>query len=377
MSSARYEPGPIVWGGILATTCLLLLLFKQILWLVVPALFALIAYYLVLPIKQRLVLSGFSHDAAAIIISVAMLLAVGAGMVFSLPWLSAQLASLHVGSGRYLEGGMRFLAETLAALESSFAFAARANVGQDVMGRLQEFFDTFAQRHLADGAMLAAVWFPSLLLIPFLAFFMLRDGWRFKRLLCRSVPNAFFERTLFLIDRIDRTARSYFQGLLKLTVLDAFCLAVGLWFIGVSSPLLLGIITAVLAWIPYVGSIAGCLVVVLVAATDFPGNPSVAYAGIALFIAVRLLDDFVFMPMTIGRSIRMHPLLTVLMIFAGGAVAGIAGLLLVLPLLGIVAVLGETLGAVVSDPRLRARHRHAKSLLQAKVTRDLHDVAKG
>ena len=93
MSTARYEPGPVVWGGILATTCLLLLVFKQILWLVVPALFALIAYYLVLPIKQRLVLSGFSHDAAAIIISVAMLLAVGAGMVFSLPWLVKNLVT--------------------------------------------------------------------------------------------------------------------------------------------------------------------------------------------------------------------------------------------------------------------------------------------
>jgi hypothetical protein len=35
------------------------------------------------------------------------------------------------------------------------------------------------------------------------------------------------------------------------------------------------------AWIPFVGSILGCLLVVLVAATDFPGNPAIAYASIA------------------------------------------------------------------------------------------------
>jgi hypothetical protein len=52
-------------------------------------------------------------------------------------------------------------------------------------------------------------------------------------------------------------------------------------------------------------------------------------------------------------------------------VAGVAGLVLVLPLLGIVMVVGETLGAILSDPRLRARHRFAKALLQAKVTQDL------
>ena len=77
----------------------------------------------------------------------------------------------------------------------------------------------------------------------------------------------------------------------------------------------LGAACAVLAWIPYVGSIAGGILVVLVAATDFPGQPLMAYAAAALFVLVRLLDDFVFMPATIGNSLKMHPSVTVLMIF--------------------------------------------------------------
>jgi hypothetical protein len=85
---------------------------------------------------------------------------------------------------------------------------------------------------------------------------------------------------------------------------------------------MLGLICAVLAWVPYVGSILGGLLVVLVAATDFPADPSMAYWAIGLFVLVRLLDDFVYMPMTIGKSLELHPLITVLMIFAGGAVAG-------------------------------------------------------
>ena len=371
MIDRRYQPGPLVWLAILASTCLLLMMFQKVLWLVVPFLFALIAYYLVLPLKQRLVLAGVSHDLAAIAVSLGILLVLGLVMLFSAPWLTIQMSALQAGGGRYVEGGLRFLADTLNWMESSFSFAARAQLADEVMARVNDFSEHFASRYAASAAMMVAVWFPSLLLIPFLAFFMLRDGWRFKRMLSRAVPNAFFERTLFLLDQIDRTARGYFQGLIKLTALDALCLAVGLWFIGVSSPLLLGLLTAILAWIPYVGSIGGCLLVVLVAATDYPGNPSVAYAAITLFIAVRLLDDFLFMPMTIGKSLKMHPLLTVLMIFAGGAVAGIAGLVLVLPVLGIVMVFGETLGAVLSDPRLRARHRFARSLLQEKVTADL------
>ena len=113
---------------------------------------------------------------------------------------------------------------------------------------------------------------------------------------------------------------------------------------------------------PFIGSVIGCIIVVLVAATDFPGNPGMAYGAVLLFLVVRLLDDFVFMPMTIGKSLKMHPLLTVLMIFVGGAVAGVPGLMLVLPVLGVTMVLGESIGMIVTDARLRARHQHARDL---------------
>jgi predicted PurR-regulated permease PerM len=133
----------------------------------------------------------------------------------------------------------------------------------------------------------------------------------------------------------------------------------------------LGLICAVLAWVPYVGSILGGLLVVLVAATDFPDMPSMAYSAAALFLFVRLLDDFVYMPMTVGHSLRMHPLITVVMIFAGGAVAGIAGMMLVLPVLGVVRVVCETVGVVVTDARLIARHRHARRLRHQAAAKDL------
>jgi predicted PurR-regulated permease PerM len=159
--------------------------------------------------------------------------------------------------------------------------------------------------------------------------------------------------------------------LIKLTVLDTAVLALGLWAIGVSSPLVLGLIAALLAWVPYVGSIVGCVLVVMVASTDAPNDPSVAYLAIGVFILVRLLDDFVFMPLTLGRSLHIHPLITVLMIFIGGMVAGVAGLMLVLPLLGVVMVIGETLGRLITDPRLRARHRHAMQLRTRQASADL------
>ncbi len=367
----RYRSGPLAWCAILAATCLLLFLFQKILWLVVPFLFGLLIYYPLFPLQQRLVLRGMSRDASAALVSGSAFALAAIVAVISFPWLGAHLASWQLSGTRYIEGGLHFVAQNLVWLEKNFSLAAKAHLSSQLTQQISELGDKFASKYLAEIAFTVAAWLPSLMLAPFLAFFFLRDGWRFKKFLGRAVPNAFFERTLFLLDQVDQTARLYFQGLIKLTALDTVCLAAGLWVIGVSAPLVLGLVTAILAWVPYVGSILGCLLVVLVAATDYPGDASVAYGAIALFIGVRLLDDFIFMPLTIGRSLRMHPLLTVIMIFVGGAVAGVAGLMLVLPLLGVVMVLGETIGEITTDPRLRARHAFAKRLKHRQVTRDL------
>lgn len=370
-SVSAYRAGPVVWVANIVSTCLILFFFQKILWLVVPFVLALVIYYALLPIKLHFVLTGVSHDSAAVRVGVGALAVFMLLVVLGFPKLLAASVMWQESSMRYLNGGTTVVMATISQLENRFSILAQAHVTEAMASQITDFSAHFAEKYLTTIAMSIAAWSPALLLAPFLAFFMLRDGWRFRKFLLRAVPNAYFERSLYLMAQIDRTARLYFVGLIELTLLDTFCLAGGLWLIGVSGPLLLGLVTAILAWIPYIGSILGCVLVVLVAATDFPGDPGVAYAAVGLFILVRLLDDFFFMPLTIGKSLNMHPLLTVLMIFVGGAVAGVPGLMLVLPVLGIIIVLGENLGMLLTDTRLRARFKHEKALRQQQVTRDL------
>lgn len=363
--------GPIVWLCIIGGTCLALFLLRQVLWLVVPFLLGVILYYLMNPLMIRLLLLGASRSVAATMVAGTFLLVLVLAGLFCTPWVIAHAGSWQEMSGRYIDGGMAFVRNSATMLENRFSVLQHAHLSQLVDSRLSGYSDNFAQQHIADFLVSVVSWLPSLALAPFLAYFFLRDGRRFKKFLSHAVPNAFFERTLYLLHEVDQTARRYFGGLMKLTVIDTLVLGGGLWAIGISAPLILGFIAAVFAWIPFIGSVLGCLMVVLVAATDAPNDPLVAYGAIGVFIAARLLDDFVFMPLTLGRSLRMHPLLTVLMIFVGGAEAGVAGLMLVLPLLGIAMAIGETLGQVMTDPRLRARHRQATALRATQASLDL------
>ena len=58
----RYQSGPLIWSAILGVTSVLLFLFQHVLWLVIPGLLALIGYYLLYPLQQRLIMGGVSSD---------------------------------------------------------------------------------------------------------------------------------------------------------------------------------------------------------------------------------------------------------------------------------------------------------------------------
>jgi predicted PurR-regulated permease PerM len=363
------EPGPLVWIAIIGTTLALLLALRGALWLVLPALLALVLYYALYPLMQKLTYRGAARDKAAALVMFFFLTFAAILIVVIAPRVASQATDWHASVDLYMQGGIRFLRNTLSLLETSFTPFARAHLTDAIMRRIDQSSSLSA--HLEPLGMALSTYLPPLVLVPFLAYFFLRDGRRFKNLMSGAVPNAYFEKSLNLLHQVDRIASAYFMGLLKLTALDTLTLAGGLWFLGFSSALTLGLICAVLAWIPVVGSILGGVLVVLVAATDFPASPSMAYSVAGLFVLVRLLDDFVYMPMTVGRELRMHPLMTVVMIFAGGAVAGVPGLMLVLPVLGVVRIVGETISVVATDERLMARHRHAQKLRRRAAARDL------
>jgi predicted PurR-regulated permease PerM len=356
------QPGVITLLTTIMSTCLLLFLFQKIIWLVVPLLLALMLYYCLRPVVAALVIRGVRHKTAAQFVWLLLQLitiAIFFEMVLLVP---AKTGTWQSGFGRYLAGGQNLLKKTAETIEQMAPVFKSMKLDEQVDLLAQQFTDRFSGRNLLPVALQLLKLLPSLLLIPYLAYFMLNDSTRLKKYIIKSVPNAFFEKSLLLFSRLDASLLSYFQGLILLTLLDTACLAGGLEIFGINNAIWLGLASAVLAWIPYLGSIIACIVVVVVAATDFPDKYWVAYACLVLFLIVRTLDDFIFVPLTIGRKLHVHPVLSILTLFLGAMVAGAAGLVLALPLFGVVAVICETASQVVTDRRLKARYRAARQL---------------
>ena len=356
------QPGAVTLLVVILATNLALFLFQKIIWLVLPVLLALIAYYALRPIVESFVVRGVSHNTAAKCVWILLQLITAALVFAAVLLLAAKAGTWQTAIDHYLAGGEHLLKQTAESLEKVVPALERLRLVEQIDSWSQRFSDEFAAKHLLPFIIVLVKWLPSLLLVPYFSYFMLSDSARLKKYLIQSVPNAFFERALLLFSRLDASLQNYFQGLLLLTLLDTICLSLGLGILGIHNAIWLGLLAAVLAWIPYIGSVIGYVLIVLITATDFPDKTWMAYAALTACLVVRLLDDFVFMPLTVGRKLHLHPLLSVLLLLLGGMVAGPTGLVLALPLFGIISVIGETTSQIIGDRRLTARYKAARRL---------------
>jgi predicted PurR-regulated permease PerM len=369
---------PIIWVAVIGGALGSILLLKAVAWLAFPLILAVVLYYLVQPLLQKLQLAGVTPgQALGIFLGAATVLTV----IFSilvLPKMLGFLADFQNQIPTYWERLQSVLRDNLLALEDRFAFAKKARLADGMEEQLNVFLAGSGKEYVADVALFLLHWLPSLLLVPFLTFFFLRDGTAFHRLVLRAVPNAFFEKTLLLFDRMDAQMRAYFRGMFGLTMLDTVSLGLGLWFLGKGpgifgfwDAMFLGLICAIFAWVPYIGSGIGGILAVATVAVKAPQSSGLMLAVVFLFLGVRLLDEFIYTPMTVGRALRMHPLVTVMMIFSGGMLGGVYGLLLAMPLLGIFTVLGQMFAEIWFDPRLRARYQARGMLEKRLASKDL------
>lgn len=336
-------------------TCLLLFLFQKTTWLVMPALVSLMLFYCLRPVIRFLVHRGMKHEWAVtwVWLLLQLVSAVAAWEIFR--FIITQVGSWENNYDRYVAAAQNLMAKTTAPLEALIPALKRADMGAQLNQQITQLGANLTGKELLPVTLLTLKWLPCVLLVPYITYFLLKDAVRLKKFIIRSVPNAFFEKSLLLFSRLDVSLQSYFQGLLWLTLLDTACLSGGLKVLGIPKALWLGLGSAVLAWIPYIGSIIACAMVVLVAAVDFPDSVQVAYACLILFLIVRILDDFIFLPLTIGRKLHVHPLLSLLILFLGGTVAGGTGLLLALPVFGVVSVISDVASKIVTDQKLIAR----------------------
>lgn len=141
-----------------------------------------------------------------------------------------------------------------------------------------------------------------------------------------------------IICQIKISINNYILGLIFEMIVVSILTGLGLWIAGIKYFILLGLITGILNMIPYIGIIIAGLITVLSSLTGTP-ELSVFISIIVVNIIVQFIDNNILVPLIINSKVEINALVSIVGIIIGGAVAGISGMFLAIPLLAIVKII--------------------------------------
>lgn len=170
----------------------------------------------------------------------------------------------------------------------------------------------------------------NVIVIPFLAVFLLRDGPEIKRRLIRLVPNRYFEFSLEALHKIDLRLGNYLRGIVvQNTIIGGLAIAV-LWILEVPSFILLGLLIGLTNFIPYFGPLVGGGLVVLI---QLASTGSLHLTGLVLLglLGIQLLDEALVVPVVFGTAVDLHPLEVLIALWVAAQFFGVFGIVLAIP----------------------------------------------
>ena len=179
--------------------------------------------------------------------------------------------------------------------------------------------------------------FSAVLVVPFAAFFFLKDGSKIRRDLLQLVPNKYFETTLTVIDKIEKRLGLYFRSVLFQSLLVALSSWTTLSIAGLENSMSVGIAVGIANTIPYFGPILGYFLSIIISIIE-TGNFSLVAACVLAIFVVQMLDNIIFQPMLFSRSADMHPVAILFIILIGAETAGIIGMLIAIPIATVVKI---------------------------------------
>lgn len=186
---------------------------------------------------------------------------------------------------------------------------------------------------LTFGAVGVAIgFFSAVVLVPFWMYYIMKDSERALEWFYRLWPEDWRPDVQAIVQIIDRTLAAYIRGQLLLGVIIGVAVGIAMWVIGLTQPIVLGLIAGVLELIPILGPILTFVIIALVALATEPSK--LLWVGLA-FIIIQQLENNLLVPRVHGYVVEMNPAVVMVLVVAGGALWGVPGMVVAVPLAAI------------------------------------------
>jgi predicted PurR-regulated permease PerM len=300
--------------------------------------------YLLDPLADRFQRLGLGRLGATILILVLFVLVFVLALVLIIPLIAHQLAA-------FIDRLPGYVARLQALLAQQGAPLIERLGGAEALADIEKSLGNIVAQGAAwMGAFLRSLWsggqailgiFSLLVVTPVVAFYLLVDWDRMVRTVDGWLPPRNRDTIRRLAREIDLAMAGFVRGQSLVCLILGTFYAVALMLIGLNFGPLIGIISGLLTFIPYVGSLTGFVLSVGVALVQFWPDWTMILATVAIFVFGQFVEGNFLSPKLVGASVGLHPVWLMFALLAFGSLFGFVGLLLAVPLAAAAGVLAR------------------------------------
>lgn len=174
-----------------------------------------------------------------------------------------------------------------------------------------------------------------LVLVYVFLFLLLRR--KIKNFVLLLVKEPYRDNATDIMHKSSTVAQQYLEGLSKMIVMLWIMYGIGFSALGVENALFFAVLCGLLEIVPFVGNLLGTSFTVLAVAAQ-GGGTDLILGVIAVYMVVQFVQTYVLEPLVVGSQVRINPLFTIIALVAGELLWGIAGMVLAIPLMGVLRI---------------------------------------
>ncbi len=297
-----------------------------------PFIIAVIVSYVLNPVVNLLHHRRVPRTIAVLLIYAIFILTGTVAVMNLIPMFVAQLNELNEHLPQFTMRAQQFIVKLND--DSILPESVRIGIQNGILMAEQQLAEMITGFINRIGTTLNAVFVAFI--VPFLAFYIMKDLQLIERTVLTFVPDHHRKRTVRMVTDIDKALGNYIRGQFIVCVIVGLLAYIGYWLIDIPYPLLLAAVVGLFNIIPYVGPFFGAAPALIVAAT-------VSFEMVLLVALVnticQILEGNVISPQVVGRSLHLHPLLIIFALLVGGEIGGIVGLILAVPVFAVIKVI--------------------------------------
>jgi predicted PurR-regulated permease PerM len=290
--------------------------------------------YLQVPVVDWLERRGINRTAATLSIVVLIMVAIIAALLIALPLLAQQLSLLIASMPAQIARLRQIATDWLTWLQLDESTVSMSNV----VSQASTWLSTLAASLWSGGKALAS--FASILIImPVVTFYLIVDWHQMIAVIDGWIPVRHRDSVRGIARDVDVAIAGFVRGQLLVCVGLGIYYAVALSLVGLKFAILIGLISGLITFVPYIGSLTGLIVGTAIAVAQFWPDWKWIGAVVAVFLVGQFIEGNIIAPKLVGDRVGLHPVWLIFAMFAFGYLFGFVGLLLAVPIAAAVAVL--------------------------------------